>query len=167
MITRRNLLGLALASTVLAAASCGPEPTPEPAPLPTPSGNTTDAETDDEDAIDHEDFAPAPTDEAASTEASEHATTTLEAFWDVSKSQDEWYTDLSALMTSAGSAPFEHTRIENILPSTVTGDPEVAFLDEGNTAEVTVPSEQGPWTLILYREGDGWLTESIRFPEER
>ena len=166
MITRRNLLGLALVSTVLAAASCGPEPTPEPAPLPTPSGNTTDAETDDEDAIDHEDFAPAPTDEAASTEASEHATTTLEAFWDVSKSQDEWYTDLSELMTPAGGAPFEHTLIENILPSAVTGDPEVNFFDEGNTAEVTVPSEHGTWTLTLYREGDGWLTESIRFPEE-
>ena len=118
------------------------------------------------DAFDHDDFAPAPTDEATSTEASEHATTTLEAFWDVSKSQDEWYTDLSELMTPAGGAPFEHTLIENILPSTVTGDPEVNFLDEGNTAEVTVPSAQGTWTLILYREGDGWLTESIRFPEE-
>ena len=164
MIARRYLLGLALASTVLAVASCSPEPAPEPAPLPTPTGNAT--ETSEEDFSDLDEFQPAPTDAAAITEASDHAVATLEAFWGVSKSQDQWYTDLAELMTPAGGAPFEHTRIENVLPSTVTDDPEVTFLDEGNTAEVTVPSEQGVWTLVLYRDGGGWLTESIRFPKE-
>lgn len=163
MITRRYLLGLALVSTVFTVASCSPEPAPEPAPLPTPSGNST---TGEEDPSDIDDFQPTPTDEAASAEATDHAVATLEAFWDVTKSQDQWYTDLAELMTPVGGAPFEHTRIENVLPSTVTDDPEVTFLDAGNTAEVTVPSEQGAWTLILYRDGDGWLTESIGFPKE-
>ena len=163
MITRRYLLGLALASSVLAVASCSPEPAPEPAPLPTPSGNST---TGEEDPSDIGEFQPTPTDEAASAEAADHAVATLEAFWDVTKGQDQWYTDFAELMTPVGGAPFEHTRIENVLPSTVTDEPEVTFLDEGNTAEVTVPSEQGAWTLTLYRDGDGWLTESIGFPKE-
>lgn len=149
---------------MLAVASCSPEPTPQPDPLPTPSGSAT--ETTEVDAGDIDNFQPAPVDEAASVKASDHAIATLEAFWDTTKGQEEWYTDLAELMTPVGGAPFEHTLVENIQPSTVTGDPEVSFLDEGNTAEVTVPSEHGTWTLILYRDGDGWLTESIRFPKE-
>lgn len=164
MITRRYLFGLVLASTVVAVASCAPEPAPEPAPLPTPHGSGT--ETAEEEPGDTDDFQPVPTDEAAIVAASEHAIATLEAFWDVNQSQDQWYTDFAELMTPAGGEPFEYTRIENVLPSTITDDPTVAFLDEGNTAEVIVPSEQGDWTLILYREGDGWLTESIHFPQE-
>lgn len=164
MIARRYLPGLLLASTVLAVASCSPEPTPGPAPLPTPTGDAT--ESSEEEVSDTDQFQPAPTDEAARAEASAHAVATLEAFWDDSKSQDEWYAELATLMTPAGGAPFEHTDVANILPSRVTGDPKVTFLDEGNTAEVTVPSDRGSWTLTLYRNGDGWLTESIGFPKE-
>lgn len=168
MITRRHLVTAAFLAVVAASTSCSREPAPEPTPLPTPSGGSasgsptaTGAEDEDEPS-----FSPTPTDAASSTSAAAHAIATLEALWATTKSQDQWYEDLSTLMTPAGGAPFEYTLVENVVPAKVTGAPAVTFLDEGNTAEVTVPATDGEWTLTLYRDGEGWLTESIQFPEE-
>lgn len=166
MITRRHLVTTALLATVTLTASCTKEPQPEPTALPTPSrGVPTGAETDQAEEDLEPEFSPTPTDAASSAAAGDHAIATLEALWATSKPQAQWYEDLAALMTPDGGEPFEYTRVENVVPSTVTGDPTVEFLDEGNTAEVTVPSGQGDWVLTLYRDGAGWLTESIRFPE--
>ena len=165
MITRRHLLAAALLATVATSTSCTSEPEPDPTEqLPTPSAAPTDAAA----AEDEEEpsFSPTPTDDASTTSARKHAIATLEALWATNKSQDQWYKDLSALMTPEGGAPFEYTLVENVTPAKATGSPEVAFLDEGNTAQVTVSSTEGDWTLTLYRDGDGWLTESITFPNE-
>lgn len=164
MITRRHLLAAALLATVATSTSCTSEPEPEPTEqLPTPSAAPTDDSTTEDD---EPSFSPAPTDDASSTAAGEHAIATLEALWATTKSQDQWYKDLSALMTPEGGAPFEYTLVENVTPAKATGSPEVAFLDEGNTAQVTVPSTEGNWTLTLYRYGASWRTESIGFPNE-
>lgn len=165
MIARRHLLAAALLAAVATSSSCNREPEPEPTELPTPSAAPPDA-TATEDEDDEPSFSPTPTDDASRTAAGEHAVATLEALWATSKSQDEWYKDLSALMTPGGGAPFEYTLVENVIPAKATGSPKVEFLDEGNTARVTVSSTEGDWTLTLYRDGDGWLTESIEFPNE-
>ncbi len=166
MITRRHLVVTALLATVALASSCTNEPQPEPTVLPTPSRGGPSAEAPDPAEEDLEpEFSPTPTDAASSAAAGDHAIATLQALWATSKPQEQWYEDLSTLMTPAGGEPFEYTRVENVVPSTVTGDPTVTFLDEGNAADVTVPSDQGDWVLTLYRDGAGWLTESIRFPE--
>lgn len=168
MITRRHLLTAtftAMATTAITA-SCTKEPEPEPSTLATPSGGDDTSTTEADSAEEDPSFAPAPTDEASRASAGDHAVATLEAFWDTSTTQTQWYENLSALMTPTGGEPFQHTLIENVVPSAATGEPAVEFLDEGNTAEVTVQSEQGGWVLTLYRDGDGWLTESIRFPKE-
>lgn len=167
MITRRHLIA-ALPIAILTPA-CTSTPDPEPTPLPTPSagpGGTTAASDAGGEDEHHHTYPEAPTDEADNDAAAAHATATLRAFWATDKTQDQWYTDLAALMTPEGGEPFAYTRIENILPGELTGDATVTFLDEGNTAEVTLPSDQGDWTLTLYRTQTGWLTESIRFPEE-
>lgn len=163
MITRRHLLAAALLATAATGSSCTSEPEPEPTALPTPSAAPTDDPTTEDD---EPSFSPTPTDDASTTSARKHAIATLEALWATNKSQDQWYEDLSALMTPEGGAPFEYTLVENVSPAKATGSPEVAFLDEGNTAQVTVSSTEGDWTLTLYRDGDGWLTESITFPNE-
>lgn len=168
MITRRHLVAAAILATTAASTSCTREPAPEPTALPTPSGGDASgaSTTVEDEAEDEPAFSPMPTDAASSSAAEDHALATLEALWSTSKSQDQWYQDLSTLMTREGGEPFEYTLVENVAPSEVTGDPAVEFLDEGNTAEVTVPSAGGTWTLTLYRDGAGWLTESIRFPNE-
>lgn len=168
MITRRHLVTAALLATVGASTSCTRKPAPDPTTLPTPSGGDTSGTSATNEAQDEDDpaFSPTPTDAASRSAASDHATATLEALWATTKSQDQWYQDLAALMTPAGGAPFEYTHVENVVPGRVTGDPTVTFLDEGNTAQVTVPSTEGDWTLTLYRGGEGWLTESIGFPSE-
>lgn len=165
MITRRDLIAAALLATVATSTSCTSEPEPEPTELPTPSADDL-SETATEDEEDEPSFSPTPTDAVSSTAAGEHAIATLEALWATSKSQDDWYQDLADLMTPEGGAPFEYTLVENVTPAKATGSPEVAFLDEGNTAQVTVPSTDGDWTLTLYRDGEGWLTESITFPDQ-
>lgn len=167
MITRRHFVTAALLATLTVSTSCTRQPAPEPTALPTPSGGDpsgTSAPAENED--DDPSFSPTPTDAESSSAASDHAIATLEALWATTKSQDQWYQDLAALMTPEGGAPFEYTLVENVAPGEVTGDPAVTFLDEGNTAQVTVPSTQGNWTLTLYRDGQGWLTESIGFPSE-
>lgn len=169
MITRRQLLGPMAIIAAAAITSCTREPASEEATveLPTPSsGSVTPSPGGDEDSEELEPtFSAAPTDADSETAAAGHAIATLEAFWDTRKTQEQWFTDLAALMTPSGGEPFEYTLVENVVPTEATGDPTVIFLDEGNTAEVTVPSGQGTWTLTLYRDSTGWLTESIRFPE--
>ncbi|MEE1652171.1 hypothetical protein V1260_15420 [Brachybacterium sp. J144] len=166
MITRRQVFTTLALLTL--ATSCSRQPEPAPSPLPTPVRGPSDAggETGENDE-DHVTYAAAPTDAADSQSAGDHATATLEALWATDKTQDQWYADLAALMTPEGGEPFAYTQIENILPGRIAGHADVTFLDEGNTAEVSVPSDQGTWTLTLYRQPDGWLTESIRFPKER
>ncbi|MDN5654681.1 MAG: hypothetical protein L0G46_06280 [Kocuria sp.] len=164
MITRRQLVTTAAMVTAAVASGCTKEPEPEPTALPTPSDSDPSSESAKDN--EHPELSPAPTGDASSAAASDHAIATLEAFWATSKTQDQWYEDLAVLMTPAGGEPFQYTRIENIVPSKVTAEPTVTFLDEGNTAEVTVPSAHGDWKLTLYRDAAGWLTESIRFPKE-
>lgn len=164
MITRRQLLGPAMIAAAAAVTSCTSEPASEEETIavPTPSSAPDPSSADGAEPA----FSAAPTDAASEASAADHAIRTLETFWDTDKTQEQWYADLAELMTPAGGSPFEYTLVENVVPSEVAEDPTVAFLDEGNTAEVQVPSVQGTWTLTLFRQDDGWLTESIRFPKE-
>lgn len=171
LISRRAML----AGITILAAGCARTTEPEPTPtLETPSigpdqGTPTTSQTeDDTDPHDHDGPAvgePSADDEDA---VAEHARATMEAFWDTSQPQDQWYANLAATMTEAGGAPFEHTLVGNVVPAEVTGDIEVTWDDPtlAFTATAVVPSSVGPYTLRVVAEGDGWLTESIGFPEE-
>lgn len=173
--SRRLLLTLPLVGL----ASCTRESDPDPTPTletpsidgdsdPTEDPEQTDPGAEEPDAdgpAEPPGQAPHPEDEQA---VADHARTTMEAFWDTSQPQQEWYANLAATMTTAGGAPFEHTLVENVIPAQVTGDIEVTWDDPASAVSATaaVPSSVGLYTLRLVAEAGGWLTDSIAFPEE-
>ena len=162
-----------LATPLLALAGCSGDADPEPTPtLETPStgptqepSSATPYEDDPEQDGPAEPSAKAPsnTDETA---VADQARATMTAFWDTSKPQDQWYEALAATMTPAGGEPFEYTLVENVEPATIEGDITVAWDDpeSATTATATVPSSAGEFTLLIIRDGDRWLTDSIGFP---
>ena len=165
MILSRRTLTLALPLVLLA--SCTKEPDPEPTPtLETPE-NTNPLPPSDggEDADGVEATAPADPSSEDTTAVIRSAEATMEAFWDTSKPQEEWYKALSATMTPAGGEPFEYTLVENVAPGKLTGDASVTWRTP-DAAVVTLPTNLGEFTLLVIRTGDGWLTESITFPKE-
>ncbi|MFQ6486021.1 hypothetical protein [Brachybacterium epidermidis] len=167
-----------LATPLLALAGCSGDADPEPTPtLETPSTGPTQetptpTPTDEEEEDPEQDGPAEPSAEAPSAAdedaVAEQAAATMTAFWDTSKPQDQWYEDLAATMTPAGGEPFEYTLVENVEAATIEGDITVAWDDPeaATLATATVPSSTGEFTLLVVRDGEGWLTDSIGFPKE-
>ena len=171
LLARRALLAAPLVALVGCSREAEPEPTPTletPSTGPRqepPTATATGEEEDPDQDGPAEPSAEAPS--AADEDAvADQARATMTAFWDTSKPQDQWYEALAATMTPAGGEPFEYTLVENVEPATIEGDITVAWDDpeSATTATATVPSSAGEFTLLIIRDGDRWLTDSIGFP---
>lgn len=165
-IHRRTLLALSPLALLATACTEDPDPAPTPSLQPpeanTPTGEELDAEDDAEGVEQTADAAPSTDDTIA---VKDHARTTLEAFWDTDQPQEQWHQGLAQTMTPAGSAPFAYTLVENIQPGTITEEITLEWRTPTSVA-AAVPTDQGTFTLILLREDQSWLTDSITFPKE-
>jgi hypothetical protein len=99
--------------------------------------------------------------------ARDAARATMTAFVATDKTADAWWDELEPLLTPQARPVYQDVDPRLVPVTQVTGEPEVT--DETSTllAEVAVPTDIGPYTVLLTR-ADGaapWLAEQIRPPE--
>ncbi|WP_275005007.1 hypothetical protein [Promicromonospora iranensis] len=106
-------------------------------------------------------------DESVRAAARDAALATIAAFAATDQTADAWWDGLEPLLTPQARPVYQDVDPRLVPVTEVTGDPEVT--DETSTllAEVAVPTDIGPYTVLLTRS-DGaapWLAEQIRPPE--
>ncbi|MDR7383326.1 hypothetical protein [Promicromonospora iranensis] len=106
-------------------------------------------------------------DETVRTEARDTARATIAAFAATDQTAEAWWDGLEPLLTPQARPVYQDVDPRLVPVTEVTGDPKVT--DETSTllAEVAVPTDVGPYTVLLTR-ADGaapWLAEQIRPPE--
>lgn len=106
-------------------------------------------------------------DDTVRTAALDAARATMTAFAATDQDADAWWDGLEPLLTPQARPVYQDVDPRLVPVTQVTGDPEVT--DETSTllAEVAVPTDIGPYTVLLTR-ADGaapWLAEQIRPPE--
>lgn len=98
--------------------------------------------------------------------AREAATSVLTTFADAARPADQWWKDLSPLLTPQAQAVYQDVDPRTVPVRTVTGTAKV--VDETSTllTTVTVPTDIGDYTVLLVRADGGspWLAERIRPP---
>jgi len=99
--------------------------------------------------------------------ARDAARATMAAFVATDRTADVWWDGLEPLLTPQARPIYQDVDPRLVPATQVTGEPEVT--DETSTllAEVAVPTDIGPYTVLLTR-ADGaapWLAEQIRPPE--
>jgi hypothetical protein len=99
--------------------------------------------------------------------ARDAALATMTAFAAKGQASDAWWDGLEPLLTPQAQPVYQDVDPRLVPVNEVTGEPEVT--DETSTllAEVAVPTDIGPYTVLLTRV-DGaapWLAEQIRPPE--
>jgi hypothetical protein len=106
-------------------------------------------------------------DDAVRTAARDAALATMTAFAATDQTAAAWWDGLKPLLTPQARPVYQDVDPRLVPVAEVTGAPEVT--DETSTllAEVAVPTDIGPYTVLLTR-ADGaapWLAEQIRPPE--
>jgi hypothetical protein len=106
-------------------------------------------------------------DDAVRTAARDAARATMLAFAATDQTAAAWWDGLMPLLTPQARPVYQDVDPRLVPVTEVTGDPKVT--DETSTllAEVAVPTDVGPYTVLLTR-ADGaapWLAEQIRPPE--
>ncbi|MFI9484911.1 hypothetical protein ACIG47_00850 [Promicromonospora sp. NPDC052451] len=106
-------------------------------------------------------------DDTVRTAALDAARATMTAFAATDQTAAAWWDGLEPLLTPQARPVYQDVDPRLVPVTQVTGDPEVT--DETSTllAEVAVPTDIGPYTVLLTR-ADGaapWLAEQIRPPE--
>lgn len=106
-------------------------------------------------------------DEAVRTAARDAARATMTAFAATDQTAAAWWDGLKPFLTPQARPVYQDVDPRLVPVTEVTGDPKVT--DETSTllAEVAVPTDIGPYTVLLTR-ADGaapWLAEQIRPPE--
>lgn len=106
-------------------------------------------------------------DDTVRTAALDAARATMTAFAATDKTAAAWWDGLEPLLTPQARPVYQDVDPRLVPVTEVTGEPEVT--DETSTllAEVAVPTDIGPYTVLLTR-ADGaapWLAEQIRPPE--
>lgn len=99
--------------------------------------------------------------------ARDAARTAVVAFAATDQPADAWWDGLEPLLTPQARPVYQDVDPRLVPVTEVTGEPEIT--DETSTllAEVAVPTDVGPYTVLLTR-ADGaapWLAEQIRPPE--
>jgi hypothetical protein len=119
-----------------------------------------------------EDLPPAgasPTwDEAARAEAGAVATTAMTAFARPKVDAQVWWAELSPLLTPAAATAYAGTDPRNVPVRKVTGDPVLLDDSSGYLATVEVPTDAGPYLVLLARadQGSPWLVERLAPPQD-
>lgn len=106
-------------------------------------------------------------DDAVRKAARDAARATMTAFAATDQTAAAWWDGLKPLLTPQARPVYQDVDPRLVPVNQVTGEPEVT--DETSTllAEVAVPTDIGPYTVLLTR-ADGaapWLAEQIRPPE--
>jgi hypothetical protein len=99
--------------------------------------------------------------------ARDAARATMTAFAATDRTAADWWDGLGPLLTPQARPVYQDVDPRLVPVTEVTGEPEIT--DETSTllAEVAVPTDIGPYTVLLTR-ADGaapWLAEQIRPPE--
>ena len=106
-------------------------------------------------------------DENVRTAARDAARATITAFAQTDQNADAWWSGLKPLLTPQARPVYQDVDPRLVPVTEGTGEPEVT--DETSTllAEVAVPTDIGPYTVLLTRADGGapWLAEQIRPPE--
>lgn len=110
---------------------------------------------------------PATWDDTVRAAARDAALATMTAFAATDRSAAAWWDALEPLLTPQARPVYQDVDPRLVPVTEVTGEPELT--DETSTllAEVSVPTDIGPYTVLLTR-ADGaapWLAEQIRPPE--
>lgn len=106
-------------------------------------------------------------DDAVRAAARDAARATMTAFAATDQAAPAWWDGLKPLLTPQARPVYQDVDPRLVPVTEVTGEPELT--DETSTllAEVAVPTDIGPYTVLLTR-ADGaapWLAEQIRPPE--
>lgn len=141
------------------------------APAPsTPTPATAGAAEDEQEELHgHEDVAPSFSPPLWSPEAAAAAEAAAEAVltaWLSGEPYDQWWAQLEPLMNVTGAQIYERVDPTEIAPATIQGAAIAHETTTGYLVEVTVPTTQGEYVVVLTRdvEGDPWLAERLRVP---
>ncbi len=76
---------------------------------------------------------------------------------------EQWWAELSPLLSPAATVAYEGTDPQMVPPRAVTGPPRSAQSPSPYLATVIVPTDAGEYAVLLVREGGGapWLVERI------
>lgn len=140
-----------------------------PAPSTPPPATAGAAEDEQEALHGQEDVAPSFSPPLWSPEAAEAAEEAAEAVltaWLSGEPYDQWWAQLKPLMNVAGAQIYERVDPTEITPATIQGAAIAHETTTGYLVEVTVPTTQGEYVVVLTRdvEGDPWLAERLRVP---
>lgn len=185
---RRQAIGGCAAVAVLVLTGCtgqdqGAAPTPGPGTTPpaatvSPSGPATpdlDRYTPppsglvDEDSGETIEPREVPTwDDASRGEVVEAAETALRAFAKPGTSHEQWWSDLEPLLTPQAAEDYAYVDPANVPATEVTGAGELVEESSAYLGTVEVPTDAGPYTLILNRRdaGSPWLVSRITPSED-
>ena len=140
-----------------------------PAPAPSATATAIPAEDEQEALHGHEDVAPSfspPLWSLEAAEAAEGAAEAVLAAWLSGEPYDQWWAQLKPLMNVTGAQIYERVDPTEIAPATIQGAAIAHETTTGYLVEVTVPTTQGEYVVVLTRdvEGDPWLAERLRVP---
>lgn len=98
--------------------------------------------------------------------AADAAARLLRAFARPDLDAASWWAQLQPLLTPTAAAAYEFTDPANVPVRTVTAAPSEVTSSSAYLAQVTVPTDVGPYVVLLAREGAGepWLAERITPP---
>lgn len=107
---------------------------------------------------------PVPTwDTAAQAEALTAATKAMKTFARPHLDYTSWWADFAPLVTPSASESFSYIDPANISPTKVTDDPSVKVATSAYVVTIEVPTDTGPWHIVLTRRMGGapWLVASM------
>ncbi len=97
----------------------------------------------------------------------------MEAFADHDRSYDQWWAELSPMLTNDALLAYADTNPARVRPSQVTGAGTVAAAPNFNQMSVLVPTDVGQYTIELIRQGDdnpngapSWYVDRITPPAD-
>lgn len=79
----------------------------------------------------------------------------MTSFANHNRSYEEWWAELSPMLTNDALLAYEGTNPARVRPSQVTGPGVVASAPNFNQMSVLVPTDIGQYTIELIRQGDG------------
>jgi hypothetical protein len=157
----RRLTAAAALAAALVLGGCGSgadraQPAPEPTAAPTTGPG--DAHVDLPTPL------PVPVDDADSQQAAlDAASAALTVFARPDADPEQWWAELSPLLSPTAAVAYEGTSPEQVPASAVTGLPRPTPAVSPYLSTVLVPTDAGEYAVLLVREGAGspWLVERI------
>lgn len=165
-LSKFSLLAFSAAAAALSLTACaGTEDTPRIEPPE--DGTSHPAAVADSEVAQQQGSGDDITDNTDGETAADHAVVVLEAFLADTDDYDEWWSELSPLLSSGGSDMYDSVDPITIPEASPTGETELVTSDELESI-VSVETDLGDFEVTVVRgstDGD-WAGEHIRPPEE-